>query len=102
MGNCPTVDGHAPIHIFALSDSWIKGEAALQLELVPFTPGVVELAAMPDLHPSKLGPSECRITVAGILLHTSRKRTQGFYDQRERGQTVRRIARPDLRPKEVG
>ncbi len=61
MGNSANVDGRAPIHIFASSNSWIEGNATLQLEQVAGLPGVRAVAAMPDLHPGKYGPVGCAI-----------------------------------------
>lgn len=61
MGTYPTVDGRAPIHVFASSKSWIEGNATLQLEQVAGLPGVRSVAAMPDLHPGKYGPVGCAI-----------------------------------------
>ncbi|WP_024341915.1 RNA ligase RtcB family protein [Bradyrhizobium japonicum] len=61
MGNSANVDGRAPIHIFASSNSWIEGNATLQLEHVAGLPGVRTVAAMPDLHPGKYGPVGCAI-----------------------------------------
>jgi release factor H-coupled RctB family protein len=61
MGTSPEVDGRAPIHVFASSKSWIKGNAPLQLDHVAGLPGVHAVAAMPDLHPGKYGPVGCAI-----------------------------------------
>ena len=59
MGTTPTVDGRAPIHVFASSKSWIEGNATHQLEHVAGLAGVQAVAAMPDLHPGKYGPVGC-------------------------------------------
>ena len=61
MGTLPTVDGCAPIHLFASTKSWIEGNALHQLEQVAALPGVEAVAAMPDLHPGKYGPVGCAI-----------------------------------------
>ena len=61
MGTLPTVDGRAPIHVYASSKSWIEGAATLQLEQVAGLAGVRTVAAMPDLHPGKYGPVGCAI-----------------------------------------
>ena len=41
---------------FYSPSTWIEGEAIRQLDEVATRPGVVELAAFPDLHPGKYGP----------------------------------------------
>jgi release factor H-coupled RctB family protein len=61
MGTSPNEDGRAPIHVFASSQSWIEGNATLQLDQVAGWPGVQRVAAMPDLHPGKYGPVGCAI-----------------------------------------
>ena len=61
MGTSPTVDGRAPVHVFASSKSWIEGNATLQLQHVAALPGVRAVAAMPDLHPGKYGPVGCAV-----------------------------------------
>lgn len=61
MGTSPKKDGHAPIHVFASSKSWIEGNATHQLDQVAGWPGVETVAAMPDLHPGKYGPVGCAI-----------------------------------------
>jgi release factor H-coupled RctB family protein len=59
MGNSPDVPGHAPVHAFYTSRSWIEGWAIQQLETVASLPGIKAVAAMPDLHPGKYGPVGC-------------------------------------------
>src|SRR5215475_11992839 len=61
MGNSPAVGGHAPIHTFYSSRSWIEGNATKQLEDVASLSGVKAVAGMPDLHPGKYGPVGCSI-----------------------------------------
>ncbi len=61
MATSPTMDGRAPIHVFASSKSWIEGNATLQLEQVAGLTGVRAVAAMPDLHPGKYGPVGCAV-----------------------------------------
>lgn len=41
---------------FYSPSTWIEGEAIRQLDEVAARPGVLELAAFPDLHPGKYGP----------------------------------------------
>lgn len=41
---------------FYSSTTWIEGEAIRQLDEVAARPGMIELAAFPDLHPGKYGP----------------------------------------------
>ena len=41
---------------FYSPSTWIEGEAIRQLDEVSTRPGMVELAALPDLHPGKYGP----------------------------------------------
>jgi release factor H-coupled RctB family protein len=67
MGTSPTVDGAAPIHVFASSKSWIEGNATLQLQQLAGWPGIQAIAAMPDLHPGKYGPVGC--AVLADLIH---------------------------------
>lgn len=66
MGTSSSVDGRAPIHIFASDRCWIEGEATRQLAAVAAMPGVSRVAAMPDMHPGKYGPVGCAILAAGI------------------------------------
>jgi release factor H-coupled RctB family protein len=66
MGTSLSVDGAAPIHIFASSKSWIEGNATRQLEAVAALPGVTRVAAMPDMHPGKYGPVGCAILARDI------------------------------------
>jgi release factor H-coupled RctB family protein len=66
MGNSQSVDGRAPIHIFASSKAWIEGNATRQLEEVAKLPGVTSVAAMPDLHPGKYGPVGCAILADAV------------------------------------
>lgn len=47
--------GCAISHFYSPS-TWIEGEAIRQLDEVAARPGVLELAAFPDLHPGKYGP----------------------------------------------
>jgi release factor H-coupled RctB family protein len=61
MGSLPDVDGPAPVHTFYSADAWIEGDATRQLEQVAGQPGILALAAMPDLHPGKYGPVGCAI-----------------------------------------
>lgn len=61
MGTSATVDGRAPIHLFASSKAWIEGDATRQLQQVAALAGVEAVAAMPDLHPGKFGPVGCAI-----------------------------------------
>ncbi|TRL30411.1 RNA ligase RtcB family protein [Methylosinus sporium] len=61
MGNLLSVDGCAPIHSYYSSNNWIEGAAVRQLEDVAAIPGVIAVAAMPDLHPGKYGPVGCSI-----------------------------------------
>ena len=65
MGNLPSVDGAArigaPIHSFYSSNAWIEGDATRQLAQVAAEPGIIAVAAMPDLHPGKYGPVGCAI-----------------------------------------
>jgi release factor H-coupled RctB family protein len=41
---------------FYSPSTWIEGEAIRQLDEVAARPGMIELAAFPDLHPGKYGP----------------------------------------------
>ena len=66
MGTSLSVDGAAPIHIFASSGSWIEGNATRQLEAVAALPGVARVAAMPDMHPGKYGPVGCAMLADAI------------------------------------
>lgn len=63
MGNSPrgtqSVTSPAPVHTFYSPRSWIEGSATQQLEIIASLPGVKAVAAMPDLHPGKLGPVGC-------------------------------------------
>jgi release factor H-coupled RctB family protein len=57
----PAVDGRAPIHSFYSANAWIEGDATRQLGQVAAEPGILAVAAMPDLHPGKYGPVGCAI-----------------------------------------
>jgi release factor H-coupled RctB family protein len=61
----PSVDGAAPsgapIHSFYSANAWIEGDATRQLAQVAAEPGIIAVAAMPDLHPGKYGPVGCAI-----------------------------------------
>jgi release factor H-coupled RctB family protein len=59
MGNSKSVDGRAPVHLFASSNAWIEGNSSRQLETLSQLPGLRQVAAMPDLHPGKYGPVGC-------------------------------------------
>ena len=59
MGTSLSVDGCAPIHIFASDRCWIEGETTRQLNAVAALPGVIRVAAMPDMHPGRYGPVGC-------------------------------------------
>jgi release factor H-coupled RctB family protein len=70
MGNSPNVDGpvapiraqvRAPIHTFYSANAWIEGDATRQLNRIAAEPGILAVAAMPDLHPGKYGPVGCAI-----------------------------------------
>jgi release factor H-coupled RctB family protein len=67
MGNLPYVDSSAriraavPIHTFYSANAWIEGDATRQLAQVAAEPGIIAVAAMPDLHPGKYGPVGCAI-----------------------------------------
>lgn len=61
MGNSPSVDGRAPVHVFASPGSWIEGSALRQLDQVADLAGVRAVAGLPDLHPGKYGPVGCAI-----------------------------------------
>ena len=52
-------NGDVSVHIFASPDAWVEGNARQQLEQVADLPGMLAVAAMPDLHPGKLGPVGC-------------------------------------------
>lgn len=54
-----SVSGLAPVHTFYSPRSWIEGNATQQLETIASLPGVMAVAAMPDLHPGKFGPVGC-------------------------------------------
>jgi len=49
-------DEAAPVHLFYSDRAWIEGAAVEQLETTARLPGMLKLAAMPDLHPGKNGP----------------------------------------------
>ncbi len=55
------------INIFALSSSWLEGEALQQLERVASLPGMERVAAYPDLHPGKGGPVGAAMLSEGIF-----------------------------------
>jgi release factor H-coupled RctB family protein len=65
MGTAPLVDGYAPIgapiRSFFSANAWIEGDATRQLAQLAAEPGVIAVAAMPDLHPGKYGPVGCAI-----------------------------------------
>jgi release factor H-coupled RctB family protein len=61
MGKFPKVDGRAPVHLFASTNSWIEGKAVQQLHHVAGQDGILAVAGMPDLHPGKYGPVGCGI-----------------------------------------
>lgn len=67
MGTSATVDGRAPVHLFASSKTWIEGDATRQLSQVAAMDGVEAVAAMPDLHPGKFGPVGCAILADRIF-----------------------------------
>ena len=55
------------IRIFATAASWLEGEALRQLERVAGLPGMVRVAAYPDLHPGKGGPVGAAMLAEGIF-----------------------------------
>ena len=55
------------ISIFASTSSWLEGEALRQLERVAALPGMIRLAAYPDLHPGKGGPVGAAMLSEGIF-----------------------------------
>lgn len=57
----------AQIHRYFSSQSWIEGAALEQLKNVAALPGVTSVAAFPDLHPGKYGPTG--IAVLSQRLH---------------------------------
>lgn len=66
MGTSLSVDGHAPLHTFTSSKSWIEGSAVEQLKSVAALAGVSAVAGMPDLHPGKYGPVGCAVLADDI------------------------------------
>ena len=57
--NVPSEFGGATIHSFFSSGSWIEGAAEDQLKQTAVLPGMVQIAAFPDLHPGKDSPVGC-------------------------------------------
>ena len=55
------------ISIFASANSWLEGEALRQLERVAALPGMIRVAAYPDLHPGKGGPVGAAMLSEGIF-----------------------------------
>ncbi len=55
------------INIFATAKSWLEGEALQQLERVASLPGMMRVAAYPDLHPGKGGPVGAAMLSEGIF-----------------------------------
>ncbi len=53
--------GAAPIARIYTASAWIDGRAEDQLRAVARLPGVVRLAAFPDLHPGRHGPVGCAV-----------------------------------------
>ena len=51
----------APIHNFYSSDAWIEGRAEDQLKQIASLPGMLQIAAFPDLHQGKYGPVGCAV-----------------------------------------
>jgi len=60
MGNphseCAKPEGCAPITKLFSSSAWIEGQAEEQLRQVASWPGMLSVAAFPDLHPGRHGP----------------------------------------------
>ncbi len=61
LGSDVALTQPAPISAFYSDDSWIEGNAVLQLEQAASLNGVKQIAAFPDLHPGKYGPVGCAV-----------------------------------------
>ena len=55
------------IRIFATNATWLEGEALRQLERVAGLPGMIRVAAYPDLHPGKGGPVGATMLAEGMF-----------------------------------
>jgi len=55
------------ITLFTTETSWIEGESLRQLERVAGLPGMLKVAAFPDLHPGKGGPVGVAMLTDGII-----------------------------------
>lgn len=58
---------NATIRYFTTLSTWVEGEAIRQLERVAALPGMLKVAAFPDLHPGKGGPVGAAMLSEGIF-----------------------------------
>jgi release factor H-coupled RctB family protein len=58
----PRTEQSASVTVFATPGSWIESDAVVQCEQVAALPGMIHVAAMPDLHPGKGAPIGAAMT----------------------------------------
>ncbi len=59
----------APVTVFATARSWIESDAVDQCHQVAALPGMVRVAAMPDLHPGQAAPIGAAMLSAELYPH---------------------------------
>ncbi len=61
------IESKAEIQLFTTPSTWVEGESIRQLERVATLPGMLKVAAFPDLHPGKGGPVGAAMLSEGIF-----------------------------------